>query len=41
MVDLVGEFVENISKQACMLAKHRKGEMVEAVDAQLISGTNV
>jgi transcription initiation factor TFIID subunit TAF12 len=38
MVDLVGEFVETLAKQSSMLAKHRQGDMVEAIDAQLISG---
>jgi transcription initiation factor TFIID subunit TAF12 len=40
MVDLVSDFVSNLTNAACQLAKHRQGDIVECFDAQVIAGIN-
>lgn len=40
LLDLTGEFIKKVAKSACQLARHRRSEVVEAVDGQLITERN-
>jgi hypothetical protein len=37
-MELVQDFVENLSKAALLMCRHRHGDVLEVQDAQLIAG---